>query len=355
MEHIINDVGSMNFIYPNKDNISINDTILFNSSAPEGSNNGKYHCWDVPFNCKVKIDAIGGRGGNGHLGIGGFSDSRRGGYGARVAGTFNLTKGDKLLILIGGAASHASTGSVWWANGVSGAGGGATFVTKKIEDASSPYLFTGNDDPNTDIYKGWHLEPLVVAAGGNGGNDHSTFGGGRDGQYNGQGVTAEGEKLPTTGVDQQIGGGFSVSTRSSGTDSSNSDGYSFLCGGRGSSEVTDRHGSSRPGFGGGAANAETDGGGAGGWIPGWRDAAAYSFCNAIATDIEENANWNDNHGRLIITILDIIFNVDNISVYDNNKFNPANITNGKIFVNQTPKNITSAFVKTPTGLWKPLK
>lgn len=353
MEHIINSVGSRDFQYPQ--NIQLNDTLLFNASSNEGDYTGKIHCWNVPFNCRVRIEIYGARGGNGSLGLGGFSSSRRGGYGAKISGEFTLKKLDQILILVGVAASHASTSAIFWANCVSGAGGGGTFVAKHVTDNSSQYQFIGDSDTNTNAYKGWFVEPLIVAAGGNGGHDHSSFAGGPNGQYNGQGRTLDDERLPVNTLNSQVGGGFSKSVRGSASDPDSLDGNSFLCGGRGSPQYSKHYLESHAGFGGGAANEETIGGGAGGWIPGSRDSAAYSWCSNQALNVNSVADTNDNHGKAIITILEIFpDNVDNISVFDNNKFNSSNLTNCLIFANTKRHQISKGYVKTESGFWKPI-
>lgn len=98
--------------------------------------------WTVPQSGSYTITAAGAVGGGGRT-----AGGSAGGNGAILSGTFNLTEGSKLRILIG----QAGTGNTTY----NGGGGGGTFVMKET------------DNSTTGIY---------VIAGGGGGGGHYTNG-----------------------------------------------------------------------------------------------------------------------------------------------------------------------------------
>ncbi|MEY3411727.1 MAG: hypothetical protein RIQ70_413, partial [Bacteroidota bacterium] len=75
-----------------------------------------------------------------------------GGLGARMKGTFAVTPGDQLLILIGGEGTWSGVGS--------GGGGGGTFVVK-INPSSLDVITAGP-------YAGTKVTPLIISGGGGG-------------------------------------------------------------------------------------------------------------------------------------------------------------------------------------------
>jgi len=79
-----------------------------------------YQRWTVPQSRTYTIEAGGARGGDGTLGGAG---SYTGVYGARIIGTFNLTSGDVLEIVVG-----SRGGNHGGAHGNENGGGGGTFV-----------------------------------------------------------------------------------------------------------------------------------------------------------------------------------------------------------------------------------
>lgn len=106
---------------------------------------------------RITVYGAGGSQGNKY---GNTSTTVAGGKGARVDGDFTLAKGDVLYINVGGMGS-TTTGTA--ADGASGAGGGGTFVFKKISSA-----INGNIQ---FLKNGAYYEVLIVAAGGGGTGD----------------------------------------------------------------------------------------------------------------------------------------------------------------------------------------
>ena len=97
--------------------------------------------WTIPRTGRYVIQAFGASGSSGNCSEQNCSGSNRGGLGARLAGTFDLEKGDKLRILVGQKGGEAKTTFAK----MPGGGGGGTFVT----------LFDQS--------------PLIIAGGGGGG------------------------------------------------------------------------------------------------------------------------------------------------------------------------------------------
>ena len=90
------------------------------------------------------------------------------GQGALLGGDFELTKGDELVILVGQQGSNSSYTNLedYSEYNVSGGGGGATFVLKKIDEVTdSRYQFEKDDQA---------YEVLMVVAGGAGTGDASS-------------------------------------------------------------------------------------------------------------------------------------------------------------------------------------
>lgn len=86
----------------------------------------------------------------------------RGGKGAKIAGEFDLQKGDKLHFIVGGQ-GNTTTGTQ--KDGAGGAGGGGSFVFKEISSLNNnKYQFSKNNI---------NFETLLVAAGGSGTGDMS--------------------------------------------------------------------------------------------------------------------------------------------------------------------------------------
>ena len=86
--------------------------------------------WTVPYNGKYKIEAIGAAGGYDTN----SSNAKYRGRGARMIGTFNLSKGEEVQILVGqeGGINRSGEGST--------GGGGGTFV---VRGSNTPLIIAG--------------------------------------------------------------------------------------------------------------------------------------------------------------------------------------------------------------------
>ena len=198
--------------------------------------------WIVPYTGRFRVEACGASGGNG-------SGGAVGGKGAKVSGYVTLTKGDKLVVLVG---LRGSSQSQFYP----GSGGGGTFVVY------SP------------------VRPLLVAGGGGGGgymqdgfpgNDHLNGSGGGAGS-NGEGGFACEPSDPNLPTDSGSGAGINGSGgcfetgKSCGKKECNKGGQSFVDGGAGG-----EHLDCQGGFGGGGACADYHPGGGGGYSGGGVD------------------------------------------------------------------------------------
>ena len=118
---------------------------------------GQYQEYDISTEGEYTIKAYGASGSKGaaYNGV-----NSQGGKGAYAYGKFNLTSGDKLILAVGqqGLLEGTQTSGT---DGVGGGGGGGTFVTKV--DSGSSYTLSAKS--------GEKVTPLLIAAGGNGGND----------------------------------------------------------------------------------------------------------------------------------------------------------------------------------------
>ena len=302
-EYIINEIGSAEMSIP--DGLSEGDTLRFNitNSDEATAYTGTIMNWTVPMDLVVQIDAYGSRGSYGNLYTYGLTDTSRSGNGAHVGGVFNLSAGSELLILVGQHGKDAMTGTGSTRDGVSGCGGGGTFVVLKT-DESTGSLFVGSDTNGSKAaYGGWYVSPLVIAAGGNGSKDNG---------YSGTGPGRGG--LSTTYTSKPsyssslTGGGFDTAY---GTNNSNSSSYgyglSFLNGGLGSQYAYSRSSMTpKAGFGGGGGNSDDGyGGGGGGYYGGIQSAAACSYVSPDAESVitgEDDINAGD--GYVIITIIE---------------------------------------------------
>jgi len=260
----------------------LNNTAYFNATSG-------IQLWTVPKTGSYTIDAYGAAGGNGSPGTGG-------GAGARILGTFTLTQGDKIRILVG--QMGASSGLV-------GGGGGGTFVMKETGTSTS------------DIY---------VIAGGGGGGYYSVYNGGtqagttsstgqtgRDGGYGrnaGSGGSSGngGSVSPFLNDGGGGGGGLTGNGASSPYAAANagSGGFSFSNGGN---AVTGETYSG--GFGGGGSGdwySWTGGGGGGGYSGGGGGAyygnggGGGSYNNGTSQTNTSGAR-SGAHGQVIITLV----------------------------------------------------
>lgn len=274
--YIVNELGTTKCDFPMEiregDSLRFNVTSLVESKKYQGT----MLTYTFPFDCEVSIMACGARGGKGN----GCSDSQVG-KGAYMQGDFVFKQGDTLLMCIGQAGTEVITSS---SDGATGAGGGGTFVVKKMEDG------TGDVFRGAGTYNGWKVTPLVISAGGNGGRDVGFSGTGT--VYHG--VAYEG-KLPTYG--DYSGGGYRSNHEAARA------GKSFLSGASGATAIYDR-GSSKScaGFGCGGGNQDDEeGGGGGGYYGGTTTSSATSYISPEATNVERYDGYNFGEGYVVIT------------------------------------------------------
>lgn len=249
----VNQVGSSTCNFPSK--VRKGDILHFNitNADVDTKYNGTMLTYTFPSDCEATIYAYGARGGKGNK----CTDAQVG-KGSITWATFNFKKGDTLLMCVGQAGTDFS-GSV--SDGTSGAGGGASFVTLKMNNG------TGDTYTGSGVGNGWKVKPLLVSAGGNGGRDIGYSSSGT--VYHGGGL---GGSAPS--YSNCAGGGYSTMYSST----NNNSGKSFLTGAQGATYKYTRSSYSVAGFGGGGANNDDgDGGGGGGYYGGLRTASASSY------------------------------------------------------------------------------
>ena len=231
--------------------------------------------WEVPYTAEYTITAFGASGG-----IGNCYNTNYGsvaGKGAKITSVFSLTKGDKLRINAGGIGT-GNTGTA--KDGVSGGGGGGTFVFLEIPSiTNSDYEFTKGTA---------HLRPLLVAAGGGGTWDESYKGSRGDGK----GGVATTYYSPTNFIKYETTTQNPSTTANLGNGLSISQYISYDLGGC----TYTRNGSTgQGGFGGGTASDDSYGCG-GGWYS--SGAIAYSWSYTAPTETVDGAN--EGNGSVII-------------------------------------------------------
>lgn len=191
--------------------------------------------WTVPTTGSYRITTAGAMGG---FSDDGTSGNTRPGYGATVAGTFNLTSGQILKILVGQRGMSSSDPSPYGSN-PGGGGGGGSFV------ATSANI------------------PLIVAAGGGGEHWVSWNTNGIDGR-----VGNNGDIGGSAGERGSGGGGFTNNGSNASTEVSSTGGLSFINGGTGGQGDNSMSNQNAGGFGGGGG-AKHEGGGGGGYSGGY--------------------------------------------------------------------------------------
>ena len=216
--------------------------------------------WIVPFTRRFRVEACGASGGKG-------SNGKEGGRGARVSGNVWLTKGEKLIVLVGQRGSSQSH---------TGSGGGGTFV---ISQAG----------------------PLLVAGGGGGGASKNGLPG--NDKQNGSGIGAgshgsgglvcvKSGSIPIRRTDSGSGAGINGSggcfdvalcTRNA----CDKGGQSFTEGGKGGKEQN-CHG----GFGGGGACTVSYPGGGGGYSGGGVDYNEAGGGGGSYVDVSNRVTWS---------------------------------------------------------------
>lgn len=213
--------------------ININNCTVYSQSATF-SYTGSIQSWTVPSNvCDITITAKGSSGGNN----GGYAA----GLGASMQGTFSVSGGTVLKILVG-MMPVSSNG-----------GGGGTFVVRV--DPASPYI----------MYDGTHVTPMIIAGAGGG----SSSGGSDNPDKNGNITTSGGNAGNQLGGTNGNGGQtYDCSGQTYGTA-----GGGFLTAGGGlyggASFLSGGAGYGNGGYGcGGAGSGSAHGGGGGGYSGG---------------------------------------------------------------------------------------
>ena len=240
--------------------------------------------WEVPLNGSYAIEAWGASGGEGRLESNGASGTRKGGPGAYMKGTFTLTQGTLLKILVGQRGSTGDTGSP-----LSGGGGGGTFVAS------------------------FSNTPLIVAGGGGGGgaptNDYDVGDpgqiseeGSQHGGSNGSGGAIVEEGAPSNTFEGGAGGGMTSNGESAKIAKG---GMSFENGGQGGTSPNGGVG----GFGGGGGGNHYPGAGggySGGGVfkekSGKTVAGGGGSYNNGANSIKREG-ISDSDGKVVITII----------------------------------------------------
>ena len=232
------------------------------------------------------IEASGGSGGNGTDGTQSYPlPWRLGGLGAKIIGSFKLSRGTQLKILVG---QEGGT-SITFPERPGGGGGGA-FVAL-------------SDDT-----------PLIIAGGGGGGGTaHNQFTDGDPGQATGNGTQCGGTggsggqvcNSDTGNIDFSLMAGGGAGLRGDGISSSGiiTGSLSFTNGGTGGNCPT-----SRGGFGGGGASMVLGGGGggySGGGVVGTptKGTAGGGGSYNAGTDQKNMAGVNKGDGEVIITLI----------------------------------------------------
>jgi len=250
-----------------------------------------FQLWTVPLNATYKIIAKGARGGS--------STGTEDGYGGQIEARFTLTRGTKIIIVVGqeGATPGSSSGG--------GGGGGATFILKDNFSVSSSNPYMGSD--LSDIY-------MIVGGGGGGTSDaHSSSGRAGDAEMYSSGGAIGGTNAASYGG----GGGTGYTTTGSGYSSggkasgggillTTTQFYGFP---GGESWTSGSYGLQDGGFGGGGAAVHHEGAAGGGYQGGScgtfqstnPDAGGHTFVSSTATYTGSHTTHTDQHGSVQIT------------------------------------------------------
>lgn len=288
--YTINNAGSTTCNYPST--VNANDVLTFNITNKNTTTKyqGSMLTYTFPCDCTAEILAAGARGGRGAN-----VNTNATGRGAIVAGTFEFKTGDQLLICVGQAGTdHPYATNMTNTDGTVGAGGGGTYVVKKV--SYSNYKYTGSGTGNN-----WYVEPLIIGAGGNGSGDNA-YGG----NTQVHGSSNQGNESSFSFSSSNNGGCFSKKPSSY----SDYNGSCFLDGATGASYYYNRSGSSYAGFGGGSSNwddgayGSPGGGFTGGYVSDDVVYAATSYVATNATNISRKSGasqGNNGEGYVKIT------------------------------------------------------
>ena len=265
------------------------------ASGVTSAQNG-FQLWTVPITGTYTIKAYGANGG----GLNASSANSRGGYGAWTQGNFNLTKGEKVLIIVGHIGRDGSS-----YNYTSSGGGGGTYVLKELGASTAV--------SNSSIY--------CIAGGGGGGRDNNS-----GTNYPGDGIASQAAEITSGGggsgsANYGSGGGAGYfangnvpTSTSSGFEAQRP--YTGSQGGYGAWSWGSSHGYGNRygGFGGGGGNGAHDPGGGGGYQGGGGGSFGYQTnpvsqggtCrnNGIAGTISfGNQTGLEQNGKVIITLI----------------------------------------------------
>lgn len=271
-------VANLRVLYNTTGNTWINDDAYFTVT-------GGIQYWTVPSTGTYTITAAGASGGAANVG-----------RGARISGTFSLTKGETVRILVGQMGSNTSA--------FYSGGGGASFVMRTPFNSNAAIAVIAGGGGGTSYRNGLGTGNTAPAAG-----SATTFPGITSGQARatgggGGGATAAGGLNGANGSTSSsgwAGGGGGVFGNGGSQSGGGSGGLSFTNGGTGG---TGPDGAG--GFGGGGG-ASISGGGAGGYNGGSNtssgDAAAGGGSFNNGSSPSATANINLGHGSVTITFV----------------------------------------------------
>ena len=261
-----------------------------------------YQLWTVPVTGTYTISAFGAQGGSVHSSKNVYNASGLvGGKGGEVNGNIQLTRGTKLLILVGQMGVTGGTAGGWAAGG----GGGGTFVTIGTDNKSSV--------------------PIMVAGGGGGANadcaecKNDTYIKGGSSISIVPSTDLSSSASYTSAASGNGGGGGAGFVNNSGIDSSTGGNpFSFKNGGVGSYPGYAGNANAQVGgFGGGGVGGGCPGGGGGGWqggnsgtrikiAPGSHNYPGDGGTSMIANDLLQNYSntpgVNTGDGYITITL-----------------------------------------------------
>jgi hypothetical protein len=148
------------------------------------SYSGAQTTYTVPATGLYTIDAIGGGGGNAFTST--YGVVAVGGLGADVRGTFALTAGEQLTILVGGQGTTGTFGS--------GGGGGGTFV---LAPGNIPLEIAGGGGGGSGASSVGQPGGAISPSGGNGGSGGAVYDGPNPGGGGGGGLIGDGTDAPS--------------------------------------------------------------------------------------------------------------------------------------------------------------
>jgi hypothetical protein len=168
-----------------------------------------YQRWTVPMNGTYRIIVVGGSGGS--------SEDGNGGYAARIEGTFTLSKGTFMTLVVGHQGGRADT-NTQAGNGQAGNGGGGSFVFYSASDFSTATVLMaagGGGGTAAEIGRTSNSNASLITSGNNAQDgDQNGFGvGGTNGQGGTGGTNIGGQGgagIFTNGGPAQAGSGVDL-------------------------------------------------------------------------------------------------------------------------------------------------